>query len=171
MPPDLLDDTAPSASLDYLKAQAASTHPRAPPEHLGSPLWPQELASGRPKVENSPLSTTRQGLPQPHLSATPPSDCHFIPCRTGPRLDLGPPAARQREHYCAARLPVLRSRLPMGGGQQGLGADGKDSPARGGGLRPHLSSARCGRDASLVFALNVPCSRLISRNRQTSGMD
>ena len=32
----LSDDTAPSASPDHLEAQAAPTHPRAPPEHLGS---------------------------------------------------------------------------------------------------------------------------------------
>ena len=32
----LPDDTAPSASLDRLEAQAAPTHPRAPPKHLGS---------------------------------------------------------------------------------------------------------------------------------------
>ena len=55
----LSDDTAPSASLDRLEAQAAPTHPRASPEHLGSLPWPQEPASGRPKVEDSPLSTTR----------------------------------------------------------------------------------------------------------------
>ena len=55
----LSDDTAPSASLGHLEAQAAPTHPRAPPEPLGSSPWPQELASGRPKVEGSPLSTAR----------------------------------------------------------------------------------------------------------------
>ena len=55
----LSDDTAPSASLDHLEAQAAPTHPRAQPEPLGSLPWPQELASGRPKVEEFPLSTTR----------------------------------------------------------------------------------------------------------------
>jgi len=55
----LSDDTAPSASLDHLEAQAAPTHPGAPPEHLGGLPWPQELASGRPKVEDFPLSTTR----------------------------------------------------------------------------------------------------------------
>ena len=47
----LSDDTAPSASLDRLKARAAPTHPGAQPEPLGSLPWPQELASGRPKVE------------------------------------------------------------------------------------------------------------------------
>ena len=56
----LSDDTAPSASLDRLKARAAPTHPGAQPEPLGSLPRPQELASGRPKVEDLPLSTTRQ---------------------------------------------------------------------------------------------------------------
>ena len=55
----LSDDTAPSASLDHLEAQAAPTHPRAPPEQLGGSPWPQHPASGRPKVEESPLATTR----------------------------------------------------------------------------------------------------------------
>ena len=55
----LFEDSAPSASLDCLKAQAAPTHPRAQPEPLGSLRWPQELASGRPKVEDFPLSTSR----------------------------------------------------------------------------------------------------------------
>ena len=45
----LSDDTAPSASLDHLEAQAAPTQPRAQPEPLGSLPWPQELASGRLK--------------------------------------------------------------------------------------------------------------------------
>ena len=55
----LPDDSAPSASLDHLEAQAAPTHPRAPPGPLGSLPWPQELASGWPKVEDVPLSTSR----------------------------------------------------------------------------------------------------------------
>ena len=55
----LSDDTAPSASLDHLEAQAAPTHPRAPPGPLGSSPWPQELASGWPKAEDVPLSTAR----------------------------------------------------------------------------------------------------------------
>ena len=58
----LFDDTAPSASLDCLKARAAPTQPGAQPEPLGSLPWPQELASGRPKVEGFPLSTTRPSL-------------------------------------------------------------------------------------------------------------
>ena len=41
----LSDDTAPSASLDYLKAQAAPTYLRVLPEQLGGLWWPQEHAS------------------------------------------------------------------------------------------------------------------------------
>ena len=47
----LSDDSAPSAGLECLKAQAAPTHPGAQPEHLGRSSWPQERASGRLKVE------------------------------------------------------------------------------------------------------------------------
>ena len=65
----LSDDTDPSASLDHLEAQAASTHPKAPPEHLGSLRWPQEPATGRPKVEDPPLSTTRYDLEDAHVLA------------------------------------------------------------------------------------------------------
>ena len=49
------DDTAPSASLGHLEAQAAPTQLRARPEPLGSLQWPQELASGCPKVEDFSL--------------------------------------------------------------------------------------------------------------------
>ena len=58
----LSDDTAPSASLDHLEAQAAPTQHGAPPEPLRSLQWPQEPASGRPKVEFSPLSTSGQAV-------------------------------------------------------------------------------------------------------------
>ena len=40
-------------------AQAAPTHPGAPPEQLGGSPWPQEPASGRPKAEDSPLATAK----------------------------------------------------------------------------------------------------------------
>ena len=60
----LFEDSAPSASLDCRKAWAAPPYPGALPEHLGRLPWPQELASGRPKVEDSPLSTTRLDLPK-----------------------------------------------------------------------------------------------------------
>ena len=56
----LSDDSAPPASLDCLKARTARTHPAAQPEPLGSLPWPQQLASGRPKVEEAPLSTAPQ---------------------------------------------------------------------------------------------------------------
>ena len=59
-PPTLPEGTAPCARLVPPRAQAAPTHPRAPPEQLGSFPWPPELASGRPKVEDVPLSTTRR---------------------------------------------------------------------------------------------------------------
>ena len=39
-PPPTFDDSAPPASLDRLQAQAAPTHPGAPPEHLDGSLWP-----------------------------------------------------------------------------------------------------------------------------------
>ena len=45
----LSDDSAPSASLDRPKAQAAPAHPGAPPELLGSSAWLEEPASGRPQ--------------------------------------------------------------------------------------------------------------------------
>ena len=65
----LSEDSAPSASLDCLKAQAAPTHPRAQPEPLGSLRWPQELASDRPKAEEFPLSTTRQHADEAYTAA------------------------------------------------------------------------------------------------------
>ena len=58
-PSTLPEDPAPSASLDHLKAQAAPTQATVQPQPLGSLPWPQELASGRPKVEDLSLSTTR----------------------------------------------------------------------------------------------------------------
>ena len=53
------EDGAPSASLDCPKAQAAPTHPGAPPERLGSSLWPSQPASGLPKAEDSPPFLSR----------------------------------------------------------------------------------------------------------------
>ena len=52
--------------MSHLEAQAASTQPRAQPGPLGSLPWPQELASGRPKVEDVALSTTRHFADNPH---------------------------------------------------------------------------------------------------------
>ena len=54
MPSALLEDGAPLASLDRFKARAAPTTTRAQPRVLGSLRWPQQPASGRPKVEVSP---------------------------------------------------------------------------------------------------------------------
>ena len=62
------DDTAPSARPVPPGALAAPTHPRAPPEHLGSSPRPQEPASGRPKVEESafnPQAATPRSSPSP----------------------------------------------------------------------------------------------------------
>jgi hypothetical protein len=50
----LLDDGAPSASLDHRKARAAGA-PEAPAGQLGGLRWPPQLASGRPRVEASSL--------------------------------------------------------------------------------------------------------------------
>ena len=55
----LFDDTVPSARLVPPKALAAPVCPRARREPIGSLRWPQQLASGRPKAEELPLSTTR----------------------------------------------------------------------------------------------------------------
>ena len=57
----LPDDAAPSARLVPPAAQAAPTHPGAPPEPLGSLRWPHEPAYGRPEVENSPPFNQQEG--------------------------------------------------------------------------------------------------------------
>ena len=54
------DATASCARLVAPTAQAAPTHAGAPPEQLRSLASPQELASGRPKVEDVPLAPSRQ---------------------------------------------------------------------------------------------------------------
>ena len=59
----LFEDPAPSARLVPPGAQAAPTHPRAQPEHLGSLQWAEQLASGHPKVEDFPLSGTCASAP------------------------------------------------------------------------------------------------------------
>ena len=49
-------------SWPFVKGAAkgpAPTHPKARPQQLGSWPWPQQLAAGRPKAEESPLSTTQ----------------------------------------------------------------------------------------------------------------
>ncbi len=60
VPSALHDDTAPSVLLDYLKAQAASTHSSAQPEHLGGSPWPPQLASARSQGDEFSPSTTRR---------------------------------------------------------------------------------------------------------------
>ena len=50
MPSSLREDSAPSASLDQRNAQATPAHRGAPPEQLEGSPWPQQPASGRPKV-------------------------------------------------------------------------------------------------------------------------
>ena len=56
--PTLFEHTAASARLVALRAQAVPTHPGARPEQLGSVPRPPQLASGRRKVEESPLWST-----------------------------------------------------------------------------------------------------------------
>lgn len=52
----------PIGLTDRLKARAAPTPSRAPVSgQLGSLPWPDHPGSGRPKVEDSPLSTARHG--------------------------------------------------------------------------------------------------------------
>ena len=55
----LPDNTAPSARPMALWALAAHTRPGAPPEHRGGLPCAEDLASGRPKVEDSPLANLR----------------------------------------------------------------------------------------------------------------
>ena len=60
MPFALLDDGAPSASLDHRKAPAVPAHPGAPSEWLGGAPWPRKRASAHPKAEDVPSSTIRR---------------------------------------------------------------------------------------------------------------
>ena len=94
----LSDNTAPSASLDHLEAQAAPTQPRAQPEPLGSLPWPQELASGRPKVEEFPLSTTRYFMDAERnrrsMRVVDPSPPTSPPTSLPPPPDLAPTSPR-----------------------------------------------------------------------------
>ena len=56
----LLEDRAPAASLDQLKAWGAPTYSRAPPEQLGGWPCPRKRAlSVRPTSGDFPLSTDR----------------------------------------------------------------------------------------------------------------
>ena len=58
-PSTLCDDPAPSARRVPPGALAAPTYPRAQPERLETPPWPEERASGRRKDDGVSLSTTR----------------------------------------------------------------------------------------------------------------
>ena len=62
----LPDDSAPSARLVIPKALVAASDPGAPPEPSGGLLWPQDPASGGPKVEAAPLANC-QVLQGEHL--------------------------------------------------------------------------------------------------------
>ncbi len=65
-PSALFDDSAPSVRPVWPWAQAAPTHPRAPPEQLGGLPGPsraataEQRASGRPKVERPPTHLAPQ---------------------------------------------------------------------------------------------------------------
>ena len=58
----LLEDGAPSASLNHLKPRGSPVYPGAPPQRLAGSPWPQQLASGRPKVEDVPASLHQVAL-------------------------------------------------------------------------------------------------------------
>ncbi len=64
LPSALLEDRAPSAFLDHLKARSSPTPPRAPPGRLGSLPWPQQPAPGRPKVADFPTCNLQVELVQ-----------------------------------------------------------------------------------------------------------
>jgi release factor glutamine methyltransferase len=57
--PPMPKDSAPSASPDHLKRPGRFYAPRAPPGHLEGVPCLQERGSGRPKVEEAPISTGR----------------------------------------------------------------------------------------------------------------
>ena len=116
----LCGDSAPSASLDHGEAQAAPTHPRARPQQLGSLPWPPELASGRPKVEDVPLSTIRSRCfrafksvpPRPRLGPAGEATAllRLRGGRTSPSA-LTPRACRAPRRVCRAGAPA-QLRLP-----------------------------------------------------------
>ena len=83
------EDGAPPAWLDHPKAQAAPTQPGAPPQQRGGSPWPQERASGRPKVEDLPLPSTPGAA-------------------RGPRGAVHAPGARSRPISARSRRRALR---------------------------------------------------------------
>ena len=114
------EDRAYSASLGRLEAQAASTHPGAPPQQLGGSPWPQQLPSGRPKVEDVPLSTIRSRCfrafksvpPRPRLGPAGEATAllRLRGGRTSPSA-LTPRACRAPRRVCRAGAPA-QLRLP-----------------------------------------------------------
>ena len=62
----LSEDGAPSATSDRLQGQAAPAPPGAPSEQLRGSPWPQQPASGRPKVveDGAPRTTSRRRRPR-----------------------------------------------------------------------------------------------------------
>ena len=101
----LPDGIAPSARL------AARTHPGAPPEPLGGSPWPQEPASGRPKVEEAPL------------------------------LDHQARRSRLQESEAPHRLLRVAGRLDPRAESQARGQGGGRRRARGGGRRRRRQQA------------------------------
>ena len=126
-PSALLEDSAPSAFLDHRRAQAAPTHPRAQPEQLEGLQWPQELASGRSKVEESCAFRQQAAQGAHHPDAR--RDCGGD----------GGRAARSRSHPGAgATAGRTTARLGRGGGDGAVagGTGGARGAARGeGGAR------------------------------------
>ena len=82
VPSDLFEDSAPSARLVPPGARAAPTQSAALPEQLESLVWHQQPALGRPKVGDSPLSTSRCEAVH-HLSP------HMLQCSAPPAAAMG----------------------------------------------------------------------------------
>ena len=124
-PSNLSEDTGPSASVDHLKAQAAPTRPRAPPEHHGRSPWPRQPASGRdPKVEHLALSARTGRTTQARPSTR--AGCSSAPSwtkRTGGRASCG---RRCDPALAAAAAPLTHHDQPSAFGKAGC------PPPRGG---------------------------------------
>ena len=124
VPSTLFEDSAPSASLDHLKAQAAPAHPRARPEQLAGSPWPQQPASGRPAVERLPLSTST-GV-RPHAARLVARDhLRRLARQEGGDVAGGEAlrhAARLAAPHLLQPLPRLRPRLPSLPGADGAAA-------------------------------------------------
>ena len=89
-------------------APAAPTHPRAPPEQLGSSPPPSEPASGRPTVEEAPLAaarclmrsaTSQCSCRRAHLARSPPTSLQLdVPRRPPTAPDLPRPNFVEPRH-------------------------------------------------------------------------